>query len=133
MKLSEQLKTLEKFTEEPDAFETECERQLQVEWEIQNDKLHLQQEKEANKYIVKMYCILNALKSKMNIDFTFKEQIRSFQILFFTKGAYDAFMIQEKNSKNFNECLAYPLNKKSRYEQLNKDEFGVRYITIYIK
>jgi len=43
LKLLEDIERLLEFTEEPDAFETQTERELAKEWEKDNDKKHLLQ------------------------------------------------------------------------------------------
>lgn len=127
------MKSFESYTQEPDAFENESENQMEREWYQENNRLHSQQEKEKTKYLTKMFCILCNLKDKLNIDFIVNEEIKRFQLFFYNKISFDTFMAQEKDSYNFNKCLCYEIDKNLSYSKLNKDAFGVKYITFFVK
>lgn len=67
MELFKQLNNLiEQFIEEPDAFETQSQREMERDWEIENDKLHKEQDKKAKQeFFRKRNIELNIVYNKL--------------------------------------------------------------------
>ena len=121
------------FTEEPDAFETESERQLQKDLEDKIDVDYKQFEKKRLQFFTILMKILENAKKYLDIDFIGNENRLSIDIYFNNRYSFNRFMAIHKNSNRFNMCLRLDFPKYKKYENLNKDEFGARYLTIYAK
>ena len=119
---------LNEYTEEPDAFETESERVMQKELEDKLDQELIKVEKENNRYIIQMICILNHLKDKY--DFYYERIGKSFKLYFDSKYEYNCFIAAEKNSKRFNDCLTYFPRKT--FEKLGNDA-GARFLLLRVR
>ena len=127
------LEKLNEYTEEPDAFETQTEREMEQEYLSSLDKewkdSEEKKEKEKNKYITQLTCMLDNIKKKINFDYY--RNGKHFRLYFDNKGDYNTFMAQEKHSKRFNDCIEY-YNDSLSFEKLGKDD-GRRYLSIRVK
>lgn len=116
------------YTQEPDAFETQSELDMQAQLEKDIDAEYIKYEKQQNKNIIAMICILNNIQKK--IDFHFSHVGKNFRLYFSSKYQYNLFMAQEKDSKKFNDIIEYFPDR--RFEELAND-CGARFILIRVR
>ena len=69
---------LKEYTEEPDAFETQSERDMERELENKLDKDIQKAEKEKVKYIIQMICMLDNIQKE--VDFTYYHKHKNFYL-----------------------------------------------------
>lgn len=115
------------FIDEPDAFETQSEREMQKQLERDIDNAYISQEKELRKYSSVVEHILD------NLGVSYTKEGKKFTCYFPNKIQYDTFMAKEKNSDRFNSCLIKPLENK-KFEDLIVDRVdGLRYLTLWTR
>lgn len=120
---------LKEYTEEPDAFETQSERDMERELENKLDKDIQKAEKEKVKYIIQMICILDNIQKE--VDFTYYHKHKNFYLEFDSKYQYNKFIARESKSKRFNDCIEYFPHKT--FEKLSKDFSGSRFLLLRVK
>lgn len=129
----EMLQQAEGYTEEPDAFETQSEREMAKELELEIDKEYLQYEKEKNKPVEIVKHILMNCCDKWNMSFNYNPKGKRIDIYFYDIDSFNVFMAQEKNSKRLNDNLVFPIDKKLTFDKLGKDSMGVHWMTVHVK
>ena len=129
----EMLQQAEGYTEEPDAFETQSEREMAKELELEIDKEYLQYEKEKNKPAEIVKHILMNCCDKWNMSFNYNPKGKRLDIYFYDIDSFNVFMAQEKNSKRLNDNLVFPIDKKLTFDKLGKDSMGVHWMTVHVK
>lgn len=132
MEIKNLLHILEQYTEEPDAFETQSEREMERELMAQIDQDFIKQEKEQDKYRLQLSCILNEISKKIPI--TVYEKGKKFEIHFPYEDIYNRFMAQYKNYDRILMCLddKHYWNRNAYFNQIT-NYLGDRYITLYSK
>lgn len=118
---------LEDYTQEPDAFETQTERELNKQTEKEINDLYKKQEKDKYKYFYKVKAILNNL----GLPYEENELYLTVKVYFNNKIDYDTFMAKEK--KSIQRCLKQRLDSRKTFDKLNADTMGRRYEILHIK
>lgn len=126
--LNEAFRKFYEYTEEPDAFETQSEKDMNNELEDEIDNDLKQKEKQDRKCTD----IVKAILDNNNLEYHYIEKQKAFKVYFNGKYEYNKFMAREKNSKRLDSCLRQLYDKDKPFEKLSKDA-GQRFLVLFVK